>query len=68
MVSQANEQALEASFERALAGFNREQLDDLKAQGAAEDKVALAAAEYRVDEVPGYELGWSALHCPIITK
>lgn len=58
MVSQTNEQALEACIERALAGISRE---ELKEQAKTENMVALQhAAQYLTDSGHGYQLGWSA--------
>ncbi len=58
MVSQTNEQALEAAIERALAGISR---DELKEQTGSGDMAALQqSAKYRTATGHGYELGWSA--------
>ena len=58
MVSQTNEQALEASIERALTGISRE---ELQAQAGTTDKIALEmAVQYRTETGHGYQLGWSS--------
>ena len=58
MVSQTNEQALEASIEKALSGISREALID---QVGNNDAIALAkAAQYRTAAGHGYQLGWSS--------
>ena len=58
MVSQTNEQALEASIEKALSGISREALID---QVGNNDAIALAkAAQYRTETGHGYQLGWSS--------
>lgn len=58
MPSQTNEQALEASIERALTGISRE---ELKEQAGTSNTVALkAAAQYRIDTEHGSQLGWSS--------
>lgn len=58
MVSQTNEQALEACIERALAGISREAL---KEQTGSSYQVALKlSAQYLTDTGHGYQLGWSS--------
>jgi type I restriction enzyme R subunit len=58
MVSQTNEQALEASIECTLAGISRE---ELKEQVGSSDTVALKqSAQYLTETGHGYKLGWSS--------
>lgn len=58
MVSQTNEQALEAAIEKALSGISREAMKDQVGSG---DAVALTqAAQYRTETGHGYQLGWSS--------
>lgn len=58
MVSQTNEQALEAAIETALVGLSREALKD---QVGHSEAVALAhAAQYLPQRGHGYQFGWSA--------
>ncbi len=58
MVSQTNEQALEALIERALTGISRE---ELQSQVGTKDKVELqAATQYRTNTGHGYDIGWSS--------
>lgn len=58
MVSQTNEQALEASIEKALAGISREALVQ---QVGSSDVVQLQqSAQYLTDTGEGYQLGWSS--------
>ncbi len=57
MVSQTNEQALEACIERALAGISRE---SLQSPAGTPQAVALQpSAQYQVSSGHGYRLGWS---------
>lgn len=58
MVSQTNEQALEACIERAMTGISRE---ELKEQAGTGDMVAFkASAHYSTNTGHGYQLGWSS--------
>lgn len=58
MVSQTNEQALEACIERALAGISRE---DLKEGAVSDDMVALKqSVQYLTKTGHDYQLGWSS--------
>jgi type I restriction enzyme R subunit len=57
MVSQTNEQALEASIEKALTGISREAL--LQQVGSSDVAQLQQSARYLTDTGNGYRLGWS---------
>ena len=58
MVSQTNEQALEATIERALAGIGCEELEVQAGNG---DSAALQQADqYHTNIGQGCQLGWSS--------
>ncbi len=59
MVSQTNEQALEATIERALAGISREALMEQVGGDQVAAKQAEQATQYRTETGHGYQLGWS---------
>ena len=57
MVSQTNENALEACLEKALVGFSRDQLDS----GADREKQVIEAhSTYQNVQSHGYQMGWSS--------
>jgi type I restriction enzyme R subunit len=58
MVSQTNEQALEASIEKALAGISREAL--MQQVGSSDVAQLQQSAQYLTDVGNGYQLGWSS--------
>jgi type I restriction enzyme R subunit len=58
MVSQTNEQALEACIEKALAGISREAL--VEQVGSSDVAQLQQSAQYLTDVGNGYQLGWSS--------
>lgn len=58
MVSQTNEQALEACIERELVGISREELKEQA--GSADQKVLKQSAQQLTDKGYGYRLGFSS--------